>query len=134
VRHSLAASTIGLLAGLISLYPGIGRGSPLHVFQYTCAGAVADFLYIFLPSMPASRPLGVLAGALMGATWFPLSYLIDRIIGMDSGMAAQHSLLRVASVILWGAIAGLLAPTVVRRLRASALLPAPTSQPSGKRQ
>lgn len=132
VRHPLAATTIGLLAGLIALYPGLGRGSPLHVFQYAGTGAAADLVCFFLPSMPASRPLGLLAGALMGATWFPLSYLFDRLVGMSADMAARHALLRVASVIVWGALAGFLAPTVVRRLRASGLLPTVAPHPAGE--
>ncbi len=130
LRHPLAATAIGLLAGLIALYPGMGRGNPLHVLQYASAGAVADLLYLFVPAMPASRPLGVLAGALMGATWLPLAYLFDRLVGMDSGIAAQHAVLRVSSVIFWGALAGWLAPTVVRRLRASGLWPAGPSGPA----
>lgn len=123
VRPALAATVIGLLAGLIALYPGLGRGGPIQLVRYVTAGGVADALYLFLPAMTASRLFGTLAGALMGATWFPLAFLMDLIVGMGAGAAAQHALLKTVSAVSFGALAGFLAPTVVRRLRASGLLP-----------
>jgi hypothetical protein len=81
LRHPLAATAIGLLAGLIALYPGMGRGQPPACAPIRQCGAVADLQYLFVPAMPASRPLASLAGALMGETWLPLAYLFDRLVG-----------------------------------------------------
>jgi hypothetical protein len=71
-----------------------------------------------------SPPLGGLTGALIGASWLPVRLLIDRLAGMDTGAAWQHSLLKLGSAMLFGAVGGLLAPAVSGRLRRSGILPA----------
>ena len=125
VRPALAGTIIGLLAGLIALYPGLGRGGPVQLVRYVTAGGVADLLFFLLPSMTDSRLFGAIAGALMGMTWFPLAFLMDLLVGMEAGTAARHALLKTVSAACFGTLAGLLAPTVVRRLRASGLIPPP---------
>jgi hypothetical protein len=128
VRPALAATVIGLLAGRIALYPGLGRGGPIQLVRYVTAGGLADGLYLLMPAMTGSRLFGSLAGAFMGATWFPLAFLVDLVVGMAAGAAAQHALLKTVSATVFGALGGFLAPTVVRRLRASGLLPPPMTR------
>lgn len=123
IRPPLAATTIGLLAGLIALYPGLGRGNHLHIVQYALAGGLVDALFFWLPGLTCSRPLGMVAGALVGGIWLVFAFLMDLLVGMDVGTAVQHALLKTFWVIAWGAFGGFLAPTVVRRLQASGLVP-----------
>jgi hypothetical protein len=132
LKPKWSASAISLIAGLVSLC--LGREEFLQIFKYLAAGGMIDTVALLLPAVTRSLPLGALAGALVGAAWMPAALLVDRLSGMDLGMALRHTLLKLASAALFGAVGGAMAPAVARRLQASGVVPArcaatPRSEP-----
>ena len=120
VRPAWSATVIGLIVGIVML--SLGRQGPIHIVQYLMAGAIADMVSILLPAVTRSLPIGALAGGLVGASWLPVSLLVDRLAGMEIDLAFRHTLFKVSSAILFGAVGGAMVPAVARRLRASGLL------------
>jgi len=106
-----------------SMYPGLGRGGPVRLVRDVTAGGVADILTFLMPPMTGSRLFDAIAGALMGMIWFPRAFLMELLVGLEAGTAAQPALLKTVSAACFGTLAGLLALPVVRRLRASGLIP-----------
>jgi hypothetical protein len=127
VRHGWAATSIGLLtaAGCLAL----GREGLDHLMKYVAAGVITDAAAFALPAVLTSSLLGAVTGALIGASWLPVSLVVDRLAGMDTGAAWQHTLLKLGSAMLFGAAGGLLAPAVSGRLRRSGLVPGPVTMP-----
>ena len=86
------------------------------------AGAIADLVSLAIPLVTRSLPFGFLAGAMVGASWVPLSLLEDRLVGMDMTLALGHSLFKASSAAIFGAVGGAMVPAVARRFRATGLL------------
>lgn len=122
VRPPWAASLTGLLAGIMALSFGMGHGGPIQVMKFLVAGIIADLASLALPLVTRSLPFGFLAGAMVGASWVPLSLLEDRLVGMGMSLALGHSLIKASSAAAFGAVGGALVPGVARRLRATGLL------------
>ena len=121
VRRGWAATAMGLLtaAGCLAL----GRDGLDHLLKYVTAGVVTDAVAFILTGAIDSSFLSALTGMLIGASWLPVSLLVDRLAGMDTGAALQHTTLKLGSAMLFGAAGGLLAPSVSGRLRRSGLVP-----------
>ena len=122
VNRPWAATLVGVLtaAGCLAL----GRDGLDHLIRYIVAGAVTDIAALIVPLVLRSSLLGAVTGALIGASWLPVGLFVDRLAGMDTGAALQHTLLKLGSAMIFGAAGGLLAPAVSGRLRRSGLLPA----------
>lgn len=121
VRRGWAATAMGLLtaAGCLAL----GRDGLDHLLKYVTAGVVTDAVAFIWTGAIDSSFLSALTGMLIGASWLPVSLLVDRLAGMDTGAALQHTTLKLGSAMLFGAAGGLLAPSVSGRLRRSGLVP-----------
>ena len=74
--------------------------------KYLAAGVVTDIAAFLMPIVLRYSLLGALAGALIGASWLPIGLLVDRLAGMDIGAALQHTALKLASAMLFGAAGG----------------------------
>ena len=120
VNRPWAATLVGLLTATGCL--ALGRDGLDHLVKYIAAGAVTDTAALLAPFVLRSSLLGALTGALIGASWLPVGLLVDRLAGMDTGAALQHTLLKLGSAMLFGAVGGLLALAVSGRLRRSGVL------------
>jgi len=120
VNRPWTATLVGVLtaAGCLAL----GRDGLDHLVKYIAAGAVTDGAALIAPIVLRSSLLGAVTGALIGASWLPVGLLVDRLAGMDTGAALQHTLLKLGSAMLFGGAGGLLAPAVSGRLRRSGVL------------
>lgn len=118
VSSGWAGTAIGLIAGLILF--SLGRETPAHIPQYVIIGLVADLISLVLGRFH-SAVVGLIAGALLGACWLPVQLLVNRMLGMDAGLAVAAALIRNGWAIAFGAIGGLLAFSVGNRLRAVGL-------------
>jgi hypothetical protein len=116
IKSGWAGTAIGLLGGLSML--AMGRENPSHVGQYLVAGMIADLAWL-IPSRFQSIFTGALAGAAIGASWLPVPLLVNRLLGMESSAAIWTVMVKNGWAIGFGAIAGALAWTVAKRLRAS---------------
>jgi hypothetical protein len=127
LRPAWSATSIGLISGVLAL--SLGREEPMHLLKYLAAGGIADLTSLVLPAVTSSFIMGALAGALVGSSWFPLSLLTDYLAGMDAELAFRHTLVKLGSAIVFGAVGGALVPAVACRLRGTGLLPAQVPPP-----
>ena len=122
------ATSIGLLTAVGCM--ALGREGLDPIVKYLAAGVVTDIAAFLIPIVLRYSLLGALAGALIGASWLPIGLLVDRMAGMDMGAALQHTALKLASAMLFGAAGGFLAPTVSCRLRRSGITPSAATKAS----
>jgi len=117
VQHRLAASFCALLAGIMALILGMGKGGPLILIKFMLPGMVVDLMAGILPGLFQSMVLCMLTAALAAATRFFSSYLVDILAGMDASIVLQHALIKSIGNILFGLAGGIPVPVVIRKLR-----------------
>jgi len=118
VRYRFAAIFAGLLAGSAAMFLGFAKAGPLIVVKYLAAAAVIDALAWLLPGRFRTVFWSGLTGALAGSTKFFTDYATGYLADMDPGVNLQRALLEGAGAALFGLLAGVLLPIVLRRLRA----------------
>ncbi len=122
VRRFGAATLAGLLAGLLCLVMGLGKGGVVLVLRYGLLGLVVDLAAMISPSLFRSYLACLLVGALAAATRGIWLGLADLMAGMELAVMLQHVLLSSGMNMIFGAAGGLLVPPVVRRLEINGLI------------
>jgi hypothetical protein len=118
VQHRLAATFSGILAGIMAVILGMGKGGPLILIKFALPGLVVDLMAFILPGLFESILLCMITAGLAGATRFISTYLIDFLAGMDNEILLQHALIKSASNILFAMAGGMAVPTVIKKLKA----------------
>jgi hypothetical protein len=119
VRNNLAASFTALLAGIMALILGMGKGGPLVLAKYLLPALVVDAMALMLADrLFQSVILCVLTAVLAASTRFIIDAAMDLLAGMDSTIVARHAGLQTASNVVFGSIGALGVPAVLRKLRA----------------
>ena len=118
VQHRLAASFCAMLAGIMAVILGMGKGGPLILIKFILPGLIVDLMAGILPGLFQSVALCMLTAALAAATRFFSSYLIDSLAGMQSDIVLQHALIKSVGNILFGMAGGMAVPAVIRKLKA----------------
>lgn len=118
VRYRFASTFAGLLAGSAAIFLGFAKSGPLILIKYLLTALVIDLLGLLVPWAFRSYFFSTLLGAAAGATKFFTEYATNFLIGMDSLVNLQRSLLEGAGAVFFGALAGLAVPVVIRRLKA----------------
>lgn len=118
VQHRLAATFSGLLAGIMAVILGMGKGGPLILIKFVLPGLMVDLMAFLIPTMFESIILCMIAAGLAGATRFISTYLIDFLAGMDNEILLQHALIKSVSNILFAMAGGMAVPTVIKKLKA----------------
>jgi hypothetical protein len=118
VSYPFAAIFAGLLAGSAAMFVGFAKQGPMVLLQYFLVAAVIDGLALLLPGRFRHPVWSGLTGALAGFSKFFTDYARNFLIGMDATVNLQLSLIEGAGASLFGLLAGLLLPVVLRRLRA----------------
>jgi hypothetical protein len=118
VHYRFAAVFTGLLAGSAALFMGFAKAGPLVVIQYVAVATVIDSIAWLLPGRFFNSAWSGMTGALAGSTKFFAAYAVGFLAGMDPVVNLQRSLLEGAGAALFGLLAGVLLPIVLRRLRA----------------
>jgi hypothetical protein len=116
VRHRLAASFCGLLAGMMAVILGMGKGGPLILIKFLLPALVVDLSAAMLPVLFQSVLLCMLAGGLAASTRMLSTWLIDSLAGMDPDIVMQHIWLQGTGNILFGIAGTIAVPTVIRKL------------------
>lgn len=116
VRHWLAASFCGLLAGIMAVILGMGKGGPLILIKFLLPALMVDLMAGLLPGIFASVLLCALSGGLAASTRMLSTWLIDLLAGMDAQIVQQHVWLQGAGNILFGLAGGIAVPAVIRKL------------------
>jgi hypothetical protein len=118
VRYRFAAIFAGLLAGSAAMFLGFAKAGPLNIIKYLAVGIVIDVLAWLLPGRFRNVFWSGLTGALAGSTKFLTEFATGYMTSMDPVVNLQRSLLEGAGAALFGLLAGVLLPFVLRRLRA----------------
>ncbi len=116
VKHRLAASFSGLLAGILTMLLGLGKGGPLLIVKFILPGLIIDLLAGVIPGLFQSVVLCMLAAGLAAASRLLTSLLIDFMVGMDTTIMLQHALIKSAGSIFFGMASGAAVPAVIRKL------------------
>jgi hypothetical protein len=118
VRYRFSATFTGLVAGLIAIVLGLGKGGPLIMIKFIMPALVIDISALLLPGLFSSFILCAIVGALASATMFFNTYLIDYLAGMDTELIFAHAMIKSVSSIAFGVAASLFIPSVIRKLKA----------------
>ncbi|BBO92767.1 hypothetical protein [Desulfosarcina ovata] len=118
VQHRLAASTSALLAGVMAVILGMGKGGPLILVKFLIPGLVVDLMAGMIPGLFNSVSLCLITAAAAAATRFLSDCLVDYLAGMDMDILLQHAMIKSAGNVLFGTAGGMLVPAVIRKLRA----------------
>jgi hypothetical protein len=118
VRYRFGATFAGLLAGSAAIFLGFAKSGPFILVKYLLTAIVIDLLALLLPLAFRSYLLSALIGAAAGATKFFTEYGTNYLLGMDPVVNLQRSLLEAGGAVLFGTLAGLAVPVVIRRLKA----------------
>ena len=118
VSYRLSATFTGLLAGLLAMVFGLGKGGLLIPLKFILPGLVVDLAALMVPGLFGSYLLCAVAGTAAAASKFVNTVLLDWLVGMDRVVMIQHGALEAFGAVLFGLPASLLIPPVIRRLRA----------------
>jgi hypothetical protein len=118
VQHRLAATFSGLLAGLMAMILGMGKGGPLILLKFAFPGLVVDMMAIVVPGLFESVLLCIFTAGLAGATRFVSTVLVDYLTGMDLEILLQHAVIQSAGNIVFAMAGGIAVPTVIHNLKA----------------
>jgi hypothetical protein len=110
-----AASTVGLLSGLLAAFVGVGDKGGLDTFaSYTAAGAAVDLV-------AALAPLGALTAALAGLAGnlakLAVKVLLELWIGIPTGFLVLGRTYPAATHAVFGLVGGYLGHLVLASLR-----------------
>lgn len=118
VQYRLAATFCGVLAGIMTVILGMGKGGPLICIKFALPGLIVDLMAYLLPGLFESVILCMITAGLAGATRFFSTYLIDFLVGMEVEILLQHAVIQSVGNILFAMAGGVAVPTVIRKLKA----------------
>lgn len=118
VANRLAASFTGLLAGILAMGLGMGKGGPLLIIKFMLPGMVVDLMAFMLPGLFNSVILCMVTAGLAGSTRFFSTFIVDMLAGMDGEIVIQHALLKSAANVAFAMAGGAAVPAVIRKLKA----------------
>ncbi|WAC07749.1 MAG: hypothetical protein OS130_00685 [Thermodesulfobacteriota bacterium] len=116
-----AASLVGLIAGVLSTLMGLGKG-PLLILKFICPGLVVDLGAAFYPRLTSSYVGCIIVGGIASFTRFAAFFLIERFMGMETGIIWQKAILDSTLTVIFGCLGSAMVPAVVRRLKANKLI------------
>jgi len=122
VRRFGAATLAGLVAGLLCMFLGLGKGGPVLILRYGLLGLVVDLGFALYPRLAFSYVACLLCGAAAALTRGLFTAIADTMIGLDWPILVQHVMINSSMNMLFGALGGLLVPPVVKRLQSSGLI------------
>jgi hypothetical protein len=119
VRHRLAATFTGVLAGIMTIVLGMGKGGPLILIKYLLPALTVDLMAVIMTAaLFDSILLCGLTAILASLTRFLSDAAIDLLAGMDAAVVIRHAGIQTIGNVLFGLIGGLGVPAVIRKLKA----------------
>lgn len=118
VRHPLASTFTGLLAGIFAMVLGLGKSGPMMLLIFIMPGIVIDAFALMAPVSFQSYLLSSLIAAAAASTKFFQAYIMNSLVEMDKTVALQKALWDASTAVLFGIVGGLLIPPVIRKLKA----------------
>jgi hypothetical protein len=118
VKNMFAATFTGFLAGVIAMVLGLGKSGPLMLLIFMLPGVVIDISALLLPSLFNSYLLCIIISAIAASTKFVQAIVMNAMVGMDRTVMIQHALWDAFSAVLFGTLAGIFIPPVIKKLKA----------------
>jgi len=119
VRNNLAAAYTALLAGIMALILGMGKGGPLILIRYLLPALVVDGMaFVLADRLFQSVLLCVLTALLAVSTRFFTDAGMDWLAGMEFSVILRHAGIQTASNMAFGGIGAIGVPAVLRKLQA----------------
>ena len=122
VRNYFSATYAGMLAGMMAMVLGLGKGGPLIILKFIFPAIAVDFMALILPIWYNHYWQCMLIAAAAAATKFLNTLIMDLLVGMDMTVAIQHGLFESLFACLFGMVGGLCIPPVVKKLNAHGIL------------
>ncbi len=122
VPRALAASGVGVLAGVACALLGMGRGGPLIALKLALPGAVVDAAAWGDPRRLERLRWGALIGAAAGASHFVPVALLEAAAGLSLDLVLAHAALAAGAQAAFGAAGGAAGAAIAARLRHHGLL------------
>ena len=130
VKKPWSATLAAVMAGLLGMFTGSGKLGPLAVVSYMLPALVIDFFAPFLERHRKNLAAFALAGLLAAAARAPISLVSEWLVGMDLQVLLMSTAIKVGGGMVFGALGALPVPSLLKKLEARGLLPAPP-QPHG---
>ncbi len=118
VRHPLATTFTGFMAGIMAMVLGLGKSGPLMLIIFMMPALVIDAVALAAPALFQSYLLSGGTAAVAASTKFVQTFIMDSLVGMDRVVVLQHALLEASAAVLFGIAGGLFVPPVIRKLKA----------------
>lgn len=118
VNYRWAASLTALLAGLMAMSIGLGKGGPLIVLKFLFPALVIDLAALLVPLFFYSVTGCMIVAAMAGASKFINSWLKGYLLGMDRIVLFQQSALDAFFALLFSCLGALFIPSILRKLKA----------------
>ena len=122
VPLSYSASICAILAGLLAVIFGMGKGGPLIMLKFVMPAMMIDFLSYMMPSFDQKYVTCMFVAALAASTKFISSIIVDFLLGMDIQIMMYHSLIKSCGAVFFGILGGLMIPPVTSRLKAYGII------------
>lgn len=122
VSYRLSATWTGMIAGVMAMILGMGKGGPLIISKFLLPALVIDLGAFLAPHWHQSYALCLLLAAGAASTRFFSICLVDFLVGMDRVIMIQHALIKSSFGLLFGMAGSLLIPPVVKKLEAFGVL------------
>jgi hypothetical protein len=125
VKKRWSATLAALMAGLLGLFTGSGKLGPMGIVSYMLPALVIDVFAPFLERHRKNLVAFALAGLLAAAARAPTSLFSEWLVGMDLQVLFMSTAIKIAGGMIFGALGALAVPSLLTKLEARGLLPAP---------
>ncbi len=122
VKNKMAATLIGLIAGILALLLGMGKDGPLVILKYLIAGFVVDAACFIYPKALESYTGCAIVAAVASTSKALTLVIVELLSGMDSMLILQHAAITSGMNILFGVLGSMMVPPILRRLRSNGLI------------
>ncbi len=122
VPYRFSASFTGLIAGIMAVVLGLGKGGPLILLKFLPPAIVIDIGAMLIPAWHNRYLFCILIAALAASTKFINTYFVDYLIGMDPTVNLQHAFIGSVSGTLFGMAGSLFVPPIMGKLNAHGII------------
>ncbi len=120
-----AATLVGVVSGAVTVLLGMTKAPPLLATNFVLPALVVDAAAALFPRVAVSYG-GAILTAIVASVGKGLSAAgLDLMLRVDEGIVLRHVALTTLAGLAFGAAGAALVPSVVRRLQANGLVPAP---------
>jgi hypothetical protein len=122
VPYRFSASLTGLIAGIMAMVLGLGRGGPLILLKFLPPAIMIDVGAMLIPTWHNRYFFCLVIAAVAASTKFLNTYFVDYLLGMDPTVNLQKAFIDSVFSILFGMVGSLLVPPIMGKLNAHGII------------